>query len=644
MKKDNAIIKRFVKIAKNKDLKGYYRNETGDNVIICNNISMFKTGIKNIDFFEGVEDYTNKYKDFSYSRLNDFLINSTQNNAKLIEICINDLKIWKKHADKLNPFIIQIAPNYYMGVNASYLLDLATLTRQDKNKSEMIEILIYKNDTPLTITGNNSIGMLCPIKLKDKYKLNDYSEFLDQLSECKKKEEKAKEEKTAKKANKTAGIIPTLQPNKNYNGFTMSFYGVDYFILSDAKRITKSIITEFIKAYCKRNNFSDTVLNDMLNSKIQLDNIKARIEKATFILNTNADNSAFTYIDIKTKYAFNGCMYFECDNKLVLIDCVLPTSTETKEETPKTATIQENAADIVADTETTNETTAADVMSATDTDKAATTGTATNDRKKVLHGFYMTFKNRDIFVATNEDTKRRYIVQAFISEMINISNHLQNITEEKRNKILNDEEVLNETKKRITPATIEEIWARQENHIRITSDNNNMIVNHSLNNFKTIIIDCYSANEGGTPAQEKSLKFFSGISRLNNQLTETITQDIKADLQADNRQTETTQDIAPTTQDTPHKTSKTAVSLFVVTDKPAPVKLHGANIPTLERIPTYTQRIISRFKPSKMQGVYNTRVSNKKPLKKAYNDFVGAVSCYNDKCAMGGDMVAVNSS
>jgi hypothetical protein len=597
MKKDNTIIKRFIKIAKNKDLKGYYRNETGDNIIICNNISMFKTGIKNIDFFEGVEDYTNKCQDFSYSRLNDFLINSTQDNAKLIEICINDLRIWKKHAEKRKPFVIQIAPNYYMGVNASYLLDLATLTRQDKNKSEMIEILIYKNDTPLTITGDNSIGMLCPIKLKDKYKLNDYSEFLDQLSECKKKEEEPKKEKAAKKANKAAGIIPTLQPNKNYNGYTMSFYGVDYFILSDAKRITKSVITEFVKAYCKRNNFSDTVLNDMLNSKMQLDNIKARIEKATFILNTNADNSAFTYIDIKTKNAFNGCMYFECDNKLVLIDCLLPTSTETKEETPKTATIQDNAADIVADPETTNETTAADVMSATNTDKSATKDTKSNlksielpiicnygdyEHIRFKKGYYINVRNYDYII---------YQLQ---------------VTNEYRIYNLNY----------MMPYGYDDFKTVVDavNHLNDTADKQNDYYNIHNHYTKQEIYNIYA-----------SYNFYNKY--------ELVKQYIEKDMQADA--------IQDTTQDKPHKAIKKAVSLFVVTDKPQPVKL--PTLKQLDRIPTYTQRIISRFKPSKTQGVYNNRVSNINALKTDYMTFNSPVSCYNDKCAISGG-AAVNSS
>ena len=646
MKKHENAIKMLMKNAiDTKTLYGWYEDDNGAR-LMTNGHLIIKLSGATLDYvgdFQKMND-RNDNKRFT-DQMNDIVELAKKGEYKTT-VNIQDIKVFDRYNTDKKPFCANYSDNAYIGFNPYYFNKLNILTGSDL-------ITIIDSKSPFYMCGDDIECVLLPVSLDKNYNADNYEQFKEELKACYIQDEEAKKEKAAKKANKAAGIIPTLQPNKNHNGFTMSFYGVDYFMLSDAKRITKGIITEFVKAYCKRNNFSDTVLNDMLNSKLQLDNIKARIEKATFILYTNADNSAFTYIDIKTKNAFNGCMYFECDNKLVLIDCLLPTSTETKEETPKTTTIQDNNADIVADSETTNETTAADVMSATNTDKAATTDTANNDsvtdtnnRKKALHGFYMTFKNRDIFVATNEDMKRRYIVQAFISEMINISNHLQNITEEKRNNILNDEDVLNETKKRITPATIEEIWTRQENHIRITSDNNNMIVNHSLNDFKTIVIDCFSANEGITPAQEKSLKFFSGISRLNNQLTETITQDIKADLQADNRQTETMQADARQdtrqTETTPHKTINKSVSLFIVTDKPQPVKL--PHLKPLNNIPMFQERFKTDFKQRNNARVYKYRVSNKKVFKKAYNDFVGTVSCYNDKCAIGGKVAAGNTS
>ena len=486
MKKDNNALKRLLKYTDVKDLHGYFKQ--GDNYILCNSISVIKFDSNNIDFVDDIKQSQSIH--YSYDKFNNMfndIKKAIQDNNNTIEINIQDLKMWKKHADKNKPFIFKVGDKY-AGVNAAYLLDFALLTRQDKNNA--VTIQANNNKTPLYIAGNDVSAVLCPIGLKQDYSENDYNSFIDSLADCYTKEKTIQEEKHAKKANKAAGIIPTLQPNKNYSGFTMSFYGVDYFILSDAKRITKSIITEFIKAYCKRNNFSDTVLNDMLNSKMQLDNIKARIEKATFILYTNADNSAFTYIDIKTKYAFNGCMYFECDNKLVLIGCVLPTSTETKEETPKNATIQDNAADIVKDDTCTN------------TDTAATTDKANNDS-----------------VTATQDIK--------------------------------------------------------------------------------------------------------------------ASETIQADARQDTRQTETT-------QDKPHKTSKKAMCLFIVTDKPQPVKL--PHLKPLNNIPMYVERFKTDFKPLKNNKGYNTRVKELKPLKKAYNDFVSTVSMSCDKCAIGGGSVAVNTS
>lgn len=118
----------------------------------------------------------------------------------------------------------------------------------------------------------------------------------------------------------------------------------------------------------------------------------------------------------------------------------------------------------------------------------------------------------------------------------------------------------------------------------------------------------------------------------NNAIT---TETMQADARQETKQTDTT-------QDTPHKTSKKAISLFVVTDKPQPVKL--PHLKPLNNIPMFQERFKTDFKPLKNNKGYNTRVKELKPLKKAYNDFVGTVSCYNDKYAISGGMVAVNSS
>lgn len=614
MKKDTTTIKRILRQTDSTNLHGYFQNE--DDFIISNGYSVILSDVNsNGDFIQDIENLNNAgHYDFKlfadYIKKN--IEEQNKNGSETIEILADDLKMWKKHGEKGKPFIIPTKKGL-MGVNPSYLLDLATLTRQDKNNT-LIKIKVIDKKAPLYIDGNGVKALLCPVMVTDCTE-KTYDNFKNKLADCYDLEKDAQEEKAAKKKNTS---VLSLEKKAIYNGFTMWIGGKQYFLMSDKKRVTDEITKDFLKLIA-----ANTTINVDKISESDFKYIKNGINSATITKTASYYGNEEIY-RIETKYNSENFYKNEYDRLIIYngnmekIDILADDMSATDEETPKSATIQDNNADIVADPETTT---------------AATTDTANNDSvtdtnncKKVLHGFYMTFKNRDIFVATNEDMKRRYIVQAFISEMINISNHLKNITEGKRNNILNDEEVLKETKKRITPATIEEIWTRQENHIRITTNNGNTIINQSLNDFKTIMLDCYSANEGITPAQETALKFFKSISDINNRTTDT-----------------TTQDTTPT-QDKPHKTRARAVSLFVVTDKPQPVKLYGANIPTLERIPTYTQRIISRLQPLKSHRVYNNRVSNKKVLKKAYNDFVGTVSMSCDKCAIGGKVAAGNTS
>ena len=621
MKKHENAIKALMKNVKdNEKWYGYFENENGERYLMNMHIVIKLTGstldyvgelprLDNIKLVKQFIDFIETFKKGEYK--------TTVN--------IQDIKIFDRYNTDKKPFCVNYSDNSYIGFNPYYFNKLNILTGSDL-------LTITDSKSPIYIASDNIECVLLPCSLDKNYNSDNYNDFKTLLQSYYKQDQEQKQAKQEQKALKNTDKI---EKEVIYNGFTLYFASRQLFILSDKKRVTNDITNDFLEI------MSDITGIDYINKITENDYkyYKSGVQTATITKTTSYYGNEEIY-RIETKYNSENFYKNELDRLIIYngnmekIDICANDITATDEETPKTATIQDNNADIVK-----ADTVKDDTCTATDT--AVTTETATNDRKKVLHGFYMTFKNRDIFVATNEDTKRRYIVQAFISEMINISNHLQNITEEKRNKILNDEEVLNETKKRITPATIEEIWTSQENHIRITSDNNNMIVNHSLNNFKTIIIDCYSANEGGTPVQEKSLKFFSGISRLNNQLTETITQDIKADLQADNRQTETTQDTTPT-QDKPQKTSNKSVSLFIVTDKPQPVKL--PHLKPLNNIPMYVERFKTDFKQRNNARVYKYRVSNKKALKKAHNDFIGTVSCYNDKCAIGGGSVAVNSS
>jgi hypothetical protein len=639
MKKHENAIKMLMKNAiDTKTLYGWYEDDNGAR-LMTNGHLIIKLSGKTLDYIGDFQKMNNRNDNKRFiDQMNDIVELAKKGEYKTT-VNIQDVKVFDRYNTDKKPFCVNYSDNSYIGFNPYYFNKLNILTGSDL-------ITIIDSKSPFYMCGDDIECVLLPVALDKNYNSDNYAVFLEELKACYIQDEADKAARKEKReAKKNTETMTEIKEGETINGFYAYLSGREYFLKTDNKRITKKVVEHFVKAVGIVKGKNADTIEKMTTLKENVDYTKGRIYKATLKKNTIGN---YTFIDIDGDNFSYGGNIDDLKGKLYIFDFDALTPITFYQDEEKT-----NAADIVADPKTTNETTAADVMSTNNTDKAATTETANNDnvtdtnnRKRILHGFYMTFKNRDIFVATNEDMKRRYIVQAFINEMINISNHLQNITEEKRNNILNDGEVLKETKKRITPATIEEIWTSQENHIRITSDNNNMIVNHSLNNFKTIVIDCFSANEGGTPAQEKSLKFFSGISRINNQLTETITQDIKADLQADNRQTETTQDTTPT-QDKPHKTSNKSVSLFIVTDKPAPVKLLGYELPTLkqlDRIPMYVERFKTDFKQRNNARVYKYRVSNKKSLKKAYNDFVGTVSCYNDKYAIGGKVATGNTS
>lgn len=261
---------------------------------------------------------------------------------------------------------------------------------------------------------------------------------------------------------------------------------------------------------------------------------------------------------------------------------------------------------------------------------------------ETINGFYAYLSGCEYFLKTDNKRITKKVVEHFIKAVGIVKGKNADTIE----KMTTLKENVDYTKERISNATLKKNTIGNYTFIDIDGDNFSYGGNIDELKGKLYIFDFdaltpitfYQDEEKTTAADVMSA---TDTDTANNDNI-TATQDIKTTetMQADARQTETT-------QDTPHKTSKKAVSLFVVTDKPQPVKLSGHELPTLkqlERIPTYTQRIISRFKPLKSHRVYNNRVNNKKSLKKAYNDFVGTVSCYNDKYAISGGSVAVNSS
>lgn len=257
---------------------------------------------------------------------------------------------------------------------------------------------------------------------------------------------------------------------------------------------------------------------------------------------------------------------------------------------------------------------------------------------ETINGFYAYLSGREYFLKTDNKRVTKKVVEHFIKAVGIVKGKNADTIE----KMTTLQDNVDYTKGRIYKATLKKNTIGNYTFIDIDGDNFSYGGNIDELKDKLYIFDF----DALTPItfyqdEEKTNTADTTQDTTNNAIT---TETMQADARQEAKQTDTTQDIAPTTQDKPQKTSKKAVSLFVVTDKPQPVKLSSVNIPTIERIPTYTQRIVSRFKPLKMQGVYKHRVADIKAFKNDCMTFVDTVSCYNDKCAIGGDMVAVNSS
>lgn len=525
MKKDNTTIKRILRQTDNTNLKGYFQND--EQIVISNGYSVILTDtINNADFIQDL-DCLNNAGHYDFKLFADYIKTNEETRNELgcqtIEILTSDLKMWKKHAEKGKPFIIPTKKGL-MGVNPSYLLDLASLTRQDKDNT-LIKIKVIDKKAPLYIDGNGVKALLCPVMVTDCTE-KTYDNFKTKLADCYDLEKNTQELKAIKKANKPernkkikVSNMPIIVKNGVVckDGYIYSDRNVDFLIYKndDNKTYTLYHLNSMLPCFTDCKSIAAAI--ELIYYKL---GEKSFIEKVIDIMQGNGAQERYNIL-IKVFGCLESATHF-IDKLIDFKPTPAPTNdndnTETKEETPKTVTIQDNAADIVADPETT-ETKTSDIVKAdtvkadncTDTDKAATTDTANNDS-----------------VTATQDIK--------------------------------------------------------------TSDTTQDATNNAIT-------------------------------------SETM--------QADARQTETT-------QDTPHKASNKSVSLFIVTDKPQPVKL--PTLKQLGRIPMYVERFKTDFKPLKNNKGYNTRVSNKKVLKKAYNDFVGTVSCYNDKCAIGGKVAAGNTS
>ena len=598
MKKHENAIKMLMKNAiDTKTLYGYYESENGTRYLTNGHliIKLFNTYSTVTTDYVGDLPRLNDTK--FLNKLVDF-VEAHKNGDYRIQLHMSNIKMWDKYSDASNCYKLEYDKNKYIGFSADYMKRLYTLTGDNC-------ITIIDSKSPIYISGVGIECVFLPCWLDDNYNADNYKQFKEELKDCYIQDEADKAARKEKReAKKNTETMTEIKEGETINGFYAYLSGREYFLKTDNKRVTKKVIEHFIKAVGIVKGKNADTIEKMTTLKDNVDYTKGRIYKTTLKKNTIGN---YTFIDIDGDNFSYGGNVDELKDKLYIFDFDALTPITFYQDEEKT-----NTTDIVADTETT-ETKTANNMSATATDKVATTDTANNDSVTDTKDMNTDLKTIETPVILRySDYEHIRIKKGYY---ININNYDYIIYQKQ---VTNEYTIYNLNY--MMPYGYDDFKtvADAVNHLNDTADKQNEYYNIHNHYTKQEIYNIYA-----------SYNFYNKY--------ELVKQYVEKDMQADARQTETT-------QDKPHKTSKTAVSLFVVTDKPAPVKLHGANIPTLERIPTYTQRIISRFKPSKMQGVYNTRVSNKKPLKKAYNDFVGAVSCYNDKCAIGGKVAAGNTS
>ena len=573
MKKHENAIKMLMKNAVDCSFYGYYESENGTRYLTNGHliIKLFNTySTVTTDF---VGDLPRLNDTNFLNKLVDF-VEAHKNGDHRIQLYMPNVKMWDKYNDTDNCYKLEYDKNKYIGFSADYMKRLYTLTGDNC-------ITIIDSKSPIYISGVGIECVFLPCWLDDNYNADNYEQFKEELRACYIQDAKTKEESEKKKALKNTDKI---EKDVIYNGFTMWIGGKQYFLMSDKKRVTDEITKDFLKLIA-----ANTTINVDKISESDFKYIKNGINSATIAKTTSYYGNEEIY-RIETKYNSENFYKNEYDRLIIYngnmekIDICADDITATNEET-------------------TNETTAADVMSATDTDTAATKDMNTDlktietpvilrysdyEHIRIKKGYYINVRNYDYIIYQKQATSEYTIYNLNYMMPYGYDNF-----------------------KTVTDAV---------NHLNDTADKQNEYYNIHNHYTKQEIYNIYA-----------SYNFYNKY--------ELVKQYVEKDIQPDHE--------TPKQTDKPHKASKTAISLFVVTDKPQPVKLSGHELPTLkqlDRIPMYVERFKTDFKQRNNARVYKYRVNNKKPLKKAHNDFVGTVSCYNDKCASGGDMVAVNSS
>jgi hypothetical protein len=297
----------------------------------------------NKDYFEGLELVTPDSRIFSFGATLDRLykdISNNQDNTNYCSIIAYDVKTIrannKRHKDTSDRFTTEIHGKTYAEVidhimfGLSYLYDITRLY-DCGNIHRTIIAHCYNCKSPVIFQeqNNNDLSIVllpCNFAKTKGERENEYKKQCLHLAKCIEEETEAENEKKEAKAAKAAGVVPTIEPLKEYNGYLFNLGTYDYFMLTDAKRKTDTIAKAFINAVCDNKKIIQETRERALNDKATLNDFKKRIEPAT--LTIKESQNGIKWLNISGKGFNINNPLDELEKHFYFIDCIIPTFTE----------------------------------------------------------------------------------------------------------------------------------------------------------------------------------------------------------------------------------------------------------------------------------------------------------------------------
>ena len=322
MKKHENAIKMLMKNAiDTKTLYGWYEDDNGAR-LMTNGHLIIKLSGATLDYVGDFQKMNDKNNDKCFTdRMNDIIEVAKKGEYKT-NVNIQDIKMFGRHNTDRKPFCVQYSDNGYIGFNPYYFSKLNILTGSDL-------ITVIDSKSPFYMCGDDIECVLLPVMLDKTYNADNYALFLEELKACYIQDEAdkaARKEKKEAKAAKAAGVVPTIEPLKEYSGYLFNLGVYDYFMLTDAKRKTDTIAKAFVNAVCDNKKIIQETRERALNDKATLNDFKKRIESAT--LTIKEGQNGVKWLNISGQGFNINNPLDEIEKHFYFIDCIVPTFTE----------------------------------------------------------------------------------------------------------------------------------------------------------------------------------------------------------------------------------------------------------------------------------------------------------------------------